>query len=100
MGLSQALNKLSLISKLKLLESLDKIMKSLKFILQSQLNKLSEIADCLTFLRRFLRRNSYMFSYSNVKITFCFAVINSVAAITVKTIKDARAELFRSTSLK
>ena len=37
MGLSQAIiNKLSLVSKLKLLESLDKMVKSLKFMLQSQ----------------------------------------------------------------
>ena len=38
MGLSRAINKLSLISKLMLLESLDKIVKSLKFMLQSQVS--------------------------------------------------------------
>ena len=41
-----------------------------------------------------------MFSCSCVKVAFCFAVINSVAAITLKTINDARAELLDSTSLK
>ena len=49
MGLSRDINKLSLISRLILLESLDKMVKSLKFMLQSQVNKWSEIADCLTF---------------------------------------------------
>ena len=48
MGLSRAINKLSLISKLKLLESLDKMVKSLKFMLKSQVNKRPEISDCLT----------------------------------------------------
>ena len=50
MGLLQAINKLSLISKLiLLLESLDKMM---KFMLQSQVSTSSEITDCLTILRR------------------------------------------------
>ena len=39
MGLSEAINKRSLIRKLKLLESLDKMVKSLKFMLQSQVSK-------------------------------------------------------------
>ena len=43
------INKLSSISQLKFLESLDKILKSLKFTLQFQVSKWSEIADCLTF---------------------------------------------------
>ena len=37
---------------LKLLESLDKMVKSLKFMLQSQVSNRSEITDSLTFLRR------------------------------------------------
>ena len=36
-----------------------------------------------------------MFSCSDVKMAFFFAVINRVAAITLKTINNARAELFR-----
>ena len=36
-----------------------------------------------------------MFSYSDVKMAFCFAVIINVATITLKTINDARAEFFR-----
>ena len=51
MGLLRAINKLSLIGKLKLRESLDKMMKSIKFMLQSQLSKLSEIADCIKVSR-------------------------------------------------
>ena len=43
------INKLSSISQLKFLESLEKILKSLKFTLQFQVSKWSEIADCLTF---------------------------------------------------
>ena len=51
MSLLRDVNKLYLISKLKLLESLEKMMKSLEFMLQSQVSKLSELlADCLTFL--------------------------------------------------
>ena len=51
MGLAGAARKLSLISELKLLASLDKMMISLRFILQSKVNKWSEIADGLRFLR-------------------------------------------------
>ena len=39
MGLSQAINKPSLINKLKSLESLDNVVKSLKFILQAQVSE-------------------------------------------------------------
>ena len=39
MDLSRDVNKLSLISKLILLESLEKMVKSLKFMLQSQVSK-------------------------------------------------------------
>ena len=53
MGLSPDISKLSLISKFILLESLDKMVKSSKFMLQSQVSKWSETADCLTFFRRF-----------------------------------------------
>ena len=37
-----------------------------------------------------------MLSCSDVKLVFCFALINSVAAITPKTINDARAEFSQS----
>ena len=40
-------------------------------------------------------QNSHMFSCSDVKMVFCFAIINSFATITLKTINDARAEFFR-----
>ena len=92
MGLSWAIKKLSLISKLKLLESLDKMVKSLKFTLQSEVIKWSEIAVCQT-------QSSHMFSWSDVK-AFCLAVINSVAAITLKTKSNTRAYLVKSISLK
>ena len=36
-----------------------------------------------------------MLSYVDVKVAFCFAVINSVAAITLKTINNAKANFFR-----
>ena len=52
MGLSGDISNLSLICKLILLESLDKMVKSSKFMLQSQVSKWSEIAHWLTFLRR------------------------------------------------
>ena len=51
MGLSRAIDKLSLISKFMLLEYLGKMVKSLKIMLESQVTSWSEIADCLTFLR-------------------------------------------------
>ena len=53
MGLSQDITNLSLISKLILLESLDKMVESLKFMLQSQISMRSEMADCLIFSRCF-----------------------------------------------
>ena len=33
-----------------------------------------------------------MFNYRDVKITFCFAEINNLAVITIKTIKYTRAQ--------
>ena len=44
----------------------------------------------------FIFPHSHMFSSSDVKMAFCFAVINSFAAITLKTINEARAEFFRN----
>ena len=41
-----------------------------------------------------------MFSCSHVKMAFCFAIINSVAAITLITIDDSRAEFFGKQILK
>ena len=41
-----------------------------------------------------------MFNCSDVKQEFCFAVINSVAAITLKTINDFRVEFFRKHTVK
>ena len=41
-----------------------------------------------------------MFSCSDVKMAFCCAIINSIAAITLKTINDARAEFFGKHILK
>ena len=52
MSLSRIINKLSFLSKLILLESFDKMAKSLSFMLQPQVSMSSEIADCLAFLRR------------------------------------------------
>ena len=40
-------------------------------------------------------RISHMFSCSDVKVAFQFAVINSTAANTLKTLKDVRVEFFR-----
>ena len=50
MGSSHAINKLTSIS--KSLESLHKMVETLKFMLQSQVSKCSAVADSLTFLRR------------------------------------------------
>ena len=36
-----------------------------------------------------------MFSSSDVKVASCFVVINSVAAITLKTVNNARVEFLR-----
>ena len=41
-----------------------------------------------------------MFSCSDVKAEFCFALINSAAAIRIKTINNARAEFFRKPIFK
>ena len=52
MVLSRAIYKFFLKSKLKLLESLDKMVKSLQFKLQPQVSKWFEIADYLTISRQ------------------------------------------------
>ena len=52
-GLSRFINKLSLRSNLNLLQSVAKMLKSSKFMAQLHCNRWSDIADCLTFLRRF-----------------------------------------------
>ena len=100
MGLSRDISKLSLISKLILLESLDKMVKSSKFMLQSQVSKWSVIADCLTFLRCLPNVKFPYFQLLWHKYGVCFAIINSVAAITLKTINDVTAEFFGKHILK
>ena len=67
MGLSRAINLPSLICKLKLLEFLIKMVKPLKFMLQLQVSKRSEIADCLRFLRRL---------FFKCEIPICSAALN------------------------
>ena len=52
-GVSRIINKLSLMSSLKLLVSEAKISKSSKLMEQSHCDRWSETADCLTFLTRF-----------------------------------------------
>lgn len=39
--------------------------------------------------------NSYMFSCTDVNVAFGFAVINSAAAVTLKTINNVRVDFFR-----
>ena len=41
-----------------------------------------------------------MFSCCDVKMVFCFAIINSVATITLEIINNARAEFFGKHILK
>ena len=55
-GLSRFIKRLSLRSNLNLLDSAAKISKLSKFIVQLHCNRWSDIADCLTFFRRFLIR--------------------------------------------
>ena len=62
MNLSRAINKLSLISKLILTESFDKMIELLKFMLQSQVSKSSELADYFVCQMK----NSPMLSSSDV----------------------------------
>ena len=79
MGLSRAINKLFLISKLKLLDEIIKIyavVTSQQVIWNSWLFNIFKI-----FV--FQMQNSHMFSCSDVKAAFCFPVTNSVAAITI-----------------
>ena len=52
-GLSRIINKLSLMSNLKLLVSEAKISKSSKLMEQSHCKRWSETTDCFTFLTRF-----------------------------------------------
>ena len=39
-------------------------------------------------------QNCHMLSYVDLKVAFCFAVINSAAAITLKTINNAKVDFF------
>ena len=55
-GLSRFIKRLSLRSNLNLLDSAAKISKLSKFIVQLHCNRWLDIADCLTFFRRFLVR--------------------------------------------
>ena len=97
MGLSRAIDKLSLISKFMLLEYLGKMVKSLKIMLESQVDLMIWNSWLFNIFKTFIcqMRNSHMPSCSDVKMAFCFAVISSVAAITLKSINDARAEFFK-----
>ena len=54
------------------MESVDKMVKWLKLMLQSQVNKWSEIADFLKLVCQMW--NSDMYNCSDVKAAFCFAV--------------------------
>ena len=59
--------------------------------LSRDINKLSLISKSMLLVMQ----NSHMFSCSDVKMAFCFAVINSVAALILKAINDDRAKFFR-----
>ena len=95
-GLSWDISKLSLISKLILLQSLDKTVRSSKFMLQSKVSKWCEISWLLDIVKTFVHPvwNSHIFCCSSIKMALCFAIINSAAVITLKIINDARAEFF------
>ena len=65
-------------------------------MLLSQINTWPKIAYCLTFFRRlFVKCETPICWAADVKMEFCFAKINSIAADTLKTINDAREEYFR-----
>ena len=90
------------LNEFKLFESLDKMIKSSKHLLRSQVSKSSEVADCLfnTFVCQ-IYSYSYMFSCPDVKIAFGFTVLNSTEAITLKIIKKIlEQKLLGSTSLR
>ena len=96
MGVSWDISRLSLISKLILLESLDEMVKSSKVYVAVTSQQVIWNSWLLNIFKTFVCQmwNSHMFSCSDVKMVFCFAIINSVVAITLKTINNARAEFF------
>ena len=96
MGLSWDISRLSLISKLILLESLDKMVKSSKVYVAVTSQQVIWNSWLLNIFKTFVCQmwNSHMFSCFDVKMAFCFAIINSVAAITLKNKNDVRAEFF------
>ena len=95
-GFSRFINKLSLRSNLNLLKSVAKMLKSSKFMAQLHCNRWSDIADCLTFLRRFPVRleNPHVFSRSGIKVAEGFPIKSNLAVTTRITINYFRAGFF------
>ena len=91
-----------MISKLKLLESLDQMVESLKFMFQPQGSKWSKIADFLTFLRCFFVK--WEISICSAALTkkkaFWFVETKSIVVITLKTINNAMVEIHGKHILK
>ena len=82
-------------SNLNLLDSAAKIPKLSKFIVQLYWNRCSDIADCLTFLRRFPKiRDPHMFSRSGIKVTEGFSVISNVPVTTRIAINYSTEDFF------
>ena len=83
-GLSHFINRLSLMSSLKLLVSEAKTSKSSKLMMQSHCKQWSETADSFSFLCQV--RNSHMFCCSGKKMLVSFTIISNVAVTTRVTI--------------
>ena len=83
-GLSRFINRLSLMSSLKLLVSEAKTSKSSKLIMQLHCKQWSETADSFLFLCQV--RNSHMFCCSGKKMLVSFTIISNVAVTTCITI--------------
>ena len=100
--MSHFINKLSLRSNLNLLKSVAKMLKSSKFMAQLLCNRLSDIADYLTFFKAFSCKigDPHVFSQSGIKMVEGFPIIRDLAVTTRITINYSRADFFLKWILK
>ena len=91
-GLSRFINKLSLGSILNLLQSVAKILKSSKVMVQLHCNRWSDIADCYVSEAFYCNiADPHVFCRSGIKVLEGFSIISNLAVTTRITIIYSRA---------
>ena len=77
------------------------MLKSSKFTVQLHCNRLSDIADCLTFFEVFYSKigDHHVFILSGIKVAEGFSIISNLVVTTLITINYFGANFFSSESL-